>query len=238
MYVKDNKRNANRYRDFLKNKTVALVGPSWHTKGSNQVNLINSHDVVVRINLGFRVVSNKVKKDIGKRTDILYSSLARYFFSKKVFTIKSLIKMSRSISWISCAFPLGRSGGLSRLSKINQRIKNPIPVHVMDRKSFKFVKNEVVGNLPNYKPSTGILTIYDLLQYDIKKLYITGINFYNIDSVGKRKSYYSSYMDGFLFIDPRKAHHKMKQEIVLMKYLYKKDKRIVCDNILETLLME
>ena len=87
----------------------------------------------------------------------------------------------------------------------------------MDIEPFNFIKKKIRAKL-----STGILTIYDLLQYDIKKLYITGISFYNTDIVGKK--------NGVLMTNG------MKREIALMKSLYRDDRRIVCDDVLNELL--
>ena len=60
--------------EFLKNKSVALVGPAKYMSGSNYGVEIDSHDVVVRINRGIESIKS-YGDDIGKRTDIYYSCL-------------------------------------------------------------------------------------------------------------------------------------------------------------------
>lgn len=60
--------NKKKYAKFLSNKKVVLVGPAWDTKGMGQGKLINSYDVVIRMNNGV-FFTNKLKNDLGNRTD-------------------------------------------------------------------------------------------------------------------------------------------------------------------------
>ncbi len=66
----DNKKIIIKYANFLKNKKVALVGPAHHLKWTEQHDLIESYNIVVRMNVGFRF-PEKLQKDMGERTDIL-----------------------------------------------------------------------------------------------------------------------------------------------------------------------
>ena len=58
----------------MREKTVALVGPALYMAGVGLGNEIDSHDIVIRLNRGMEPVSN-YSKDVGTRTDILYSCL-------------------------------------------------------------------------------------------------------------------------------------------------------------------
>ena len=87
------------YKKYLKNKRVALVGPAWHTKNSNQRGLIESYDVVVRINDGF-LFAKKFKNELGKRTDIIYISLSSLHFKQKIFTKNKLKRLKKSVEWM------------------------------------------------------------------------------------------------------------------------------------------
>ena len=65
-------------RDFwnlVSAKRVALVGPAGYLEGSNQGEFIDGHDLVVRLNRGI-IRDEKLAKDLGRRTDILYSCMA------------------------------------------------------------------------------------------------------------------------------------------------------------------
>ena len=165
---KDSKITSERYSRLLKGKKVILVGPAWHTKNTKQVDFINSYDIVVRMNNGSVIPPPKVREDIGDRIDIWYSSLSNYFFKKKIITTPFLNDLKeRKLKWICCSFPDRRSGGLSRLSKCN---KQKIPVHLVDSNYYNILYNKN----KKAKVTTGLVTIYDLLQFKIKELYIMG----------------------------------------------------------------
>ena len=51
----NNKRVRERMTRFLKNKRVALVGPASSVVGSQQQELLDSYDIVVRLNKAFPV---------------------------------------------------------------------------------------------------------------------------------------------------------------------------------------
>jgi hypothetical protein len=220
------------YCEFLKNKTVVLVGPAYHTKGTLQADVINSYDVVVRMNLSFRkFISAKLKRDIGNRMDVLYSALSPYYFHKKLFTPESFLDMKkRKIKWIVCTHVRPT---LSLLKKVNS--KSNIPVTIIQDKHYADIRSKTKTERKiSFKPSTGILTIYDILQYDIKKLYITGVSFYDTKLINKRRIYHSGYRDDLIY--KSKYNHNTPKEIKLMKKWYKDDERIYCDDVLKEIL--
>ena len=227
MLIQESKKVAKMYGKFLRNRTVVLVGPSYHTKGTKQVDIINSYDVVVRMNIGFRVTSEKVRKDIGDRINVLYCGLSTYFFHTKLFSYESFKDMKkRGLKWIVCTH---QKGTINRLKKVNESSK--FSINIVPKKDYKYVRNKM-----KKKPSTGIVTVYNLLQYDIKKLYITGMSFYDIGAIKKRRSYYGGYQDNIIYIDKKKINHNMVRETGLMRDLYENDKRIECDEVLKEIL--
>lgn len=215
----------NDYSKFIKEKTIALVGPSWHTKGTKQKDLIESYDLVVRVNRGY-MIPDKIKKDIGKRTDILYCSLSEHYFEHKCFTKEGLKNINNKIKWICPTHSKEHRYNIERLKKNSKNIN--IKIHIVSKKYYKFIYDKV-----NKKLTCGIVAIYDLLQYDIKKMYITGFSFYDTKIIGKRRMYYSHYKyDGLKYHSKVFFAHNLKKELLFFKKLYDKDKRITCDNIL------
>ena len=81
--------------------------------------------------------------------------------------------------------------------------------------------------------SAGILTIYDLLQHEIEELYITGISFYDRQTVKVKnnKIYRSGYARRILS-KTACLKHDVKKEMKFFVKLCKNDKRIVCDDVL------
>ena len=62
------------YSHLLKNKTVAIVGPSSSVKVKGNGEKIESCDLVIRINQGIDHAKNN-SEYVGHRTDVLYNSL-------------------------------------------------------------------------------------------------------------------------------------------------------------------
>ena len=59
------------------NKTIAIVGSAGYLKDKGLGREIDAHDKVLRVNLNFQLI-DKYKKDIGKRTDIIYLCVRAY----------------------------------------------------------------------------------------------------------------------------------------------------------------
>jgi len=168
-----------KYCKILKNKRIALVGPSWHTKGMGYGKLIESCDLIVRMNLGY-IIPKKLQPDLGVRTDLLFSSLSKYYFTNKHFDKKKLMKMKKYLKCFCLTHHCIHKEGSRRLDIINQSVN--IPIHIIERSDYKHIHN-----ITKKKVTTGMITIYDLLKYSIKKLYIIGMSFYDIKVVGKKK---------------------------------------------------
>ena len=63
-----------KYKNLVKNKNVALVGPASSIAGSKNGELIDSHDIVVRLN--YAKIQNK--EDSGSKTNIIYYAINIY----------------------------------------------------------------------------------------------------------------------------------------------------------------
>ena len=219
----------NQYYDFLKDKRVIIVGPAWHSKNSKQKDFIEKYDVVVRMNAGSIIPTEKVVVDIGSRIDIWYCSLSGYFFNKEIITSKFLKELKqRGLKWISCPYVSKRAGGIRKLEKYN---KCSIPIHVVNHEYYKDLYS-----ISKTKITTGLVTIYDLLHFDIKELYLTGMSFYSTDVINKRKTYYSGYIKGVTYVNQKSVKHNFFNELKIFANIYKKYKKINCDDTLKQIL--
>ena len=63
------------YKSFLRNKRVAIVGPSSNTDGTKQCKLIESYDIVVRLNKTFNI-------SLRKQVDIKCLKIISFFFEQ------------------------------------------------------------------------------------------------------------------------------------------------------------
>ena len=170
-------------KELVEGKTVALVGPAGYMLNSELGREIDEKDVVVRINRGIESTEN-YPKDIGIRTDILYSCLIETAQQSGELNLEKWRDFYK-IKYIVTP-PHSDYHGISRSkqyhSMVNHRkvkkISNEIPIRIMEPK----FHTEIAKNV-KCKPNTGILAIFDLLQHNPKELYIYG---------------YSFYLDGFL----------------------------------------
>ena len=226
---KDSSAVNSQYCDFLKGKRVIIVGPAWHTKNSKQKKFIEKYDIIIRMNAGSVIPTEKVVMDIGSRVDIWYCSLSNYFFNKKIITVKFLKELKqRGLKWIACPYASKRAGGIRKLERYN---KCSIPIHIVNHKYYKDLHS-----MSKTKITTGLMTIYDLLHFDIKELYIIGMSFYNTDIIKKRRTYYSGYIEGVTYVNEKSDKHNFLKELEIFSKLYKKYDKINCDDTLKQIL--
>lgn len=212
------------YAEFVKDKRICLVGPAPHIINSKSRKLIDSFDLVCRIGKGF-IIQKELKEDIGTRVDILYNVLNDSEKGKRsagVLNIGELL--SKKLKWICSANPPYFKCKI-RNKKFEIKNNNRIPFHIINKEYYKEITKET-GKWIN----TGLAAIIDLLYYDIKELYITGITFF---SEKNKKYYYPQYRDPGLYLED--CYDREKQ-LNFIKKLYKKDKRIKCDKVLKKIL--
>lgn len=154
------------FREFLKGKTVVVVGPADHVNDGEK---IDSFDVVVRLNKGIELVEKNPEK-YGRKTNVVYCAETNcYGTINKVKNHKA--------DFIKFTFP-----------KIeNEDLVHPLGNHVIKSyKELQFDDNMLMTKKDEYldfekelqtRPNCGTLAIWDLLKYEIKSLYITGITF-------------------------------------------------------------
>ena len=177
-----------KFTPLLKGKKVAIVGPAKYMMGKGWGEEIEKHDVVVRINRGIES-TKKFPEDLGTRTDILYSCLIETHRNAgklnadelaDVYKIKHIVAPPHSDY-------KGISGGNTLHTLVNKttvkRIKKRLPLRIISSKFHtKFAKDI------KCKPNTGILAVYDLLNFDIKQLTVYGFSFYLDGFVDGQKS--------------------------------------------------
>ena len=216
------------YAKFLKNKKIVLVGPSPDMINNNKGELIDSYDIVVRINKGF-IIFKELEKDIGRRTDILYSSLNNKTpeFIEMVGDIRIENLLNKNIKWIcSTNFKNYKKGQINEKKFIEQN-RGRIPFHIMNNEYNLFIEENIKKRL-----FSGSYAIFDLISFDIKELFIIGLTFCKI--VDKEKGiYYYQYKDPNF--RPKEVHD-IDSQLDYFNKIYKEDKRIKCNKVLEKIL--
>lgn len=244
----------NNYNDYLKNKKVILVGPSDILNDKNDKNLglyINSFDIVVRMNNSYPVNINndKIKREVGNRTDILYHTGAintclRIASNKHKFGRIQLLK-NDGVKWLTSKRDNINGTDrdkyfMNKFIKINDlynaKINPPekIKIFSIHPSIIKELRQLLLGSDPNMST----LAIIHLLTFDIKSLDIIGCDFYSsgyhefytLPSHIKwnNKSKKLVRKDGKKRRKPRIPHNYGVQ-IELLLNIFKNDKRVNID---------
>jgi len=223
-----------KYAEYLKGKRVALVGPASTALGTGKGKYIDDHDVVVRINKQFWAW-DCWHDDIGSRTDVLYSCLVPTQTAGGIrLANKKFIRSQdyKFVVWGVMGKAMLREGFGSDLYSF-KTVKNflkvvggKFPVPVIDTEHWRKAYWGCKG-----KPNTGTNAIWDILRYDIKSLYITGLSFY-------RTGYIPKYRNGLE--NPKRAkkhiiassHASGENQLKYILSLIENDSRVVLDDFL------
>lgn len=158
--------------EFLKNKTVAIVGPANSLFDEEKGDYIDRFDIVVRINNSINNLNFELyQKYSGKKTTILFHGLDE---SPKVGCGKVTPTFWKKMGVEFVFYPLNEKkieGNLENYFYMNSR-------HLPIMQINKVFYQEIVHSLNNYRPSTGFAALYIILQAQFKELYITGFTFF------------------------------------------------------------
>lgn len=221
-----------KFRDFLENKKVIIIGPSPKLLEKEDGVFFDSFDVVCRIKKSFPVPPD-IEKNIGKRTDILITHLKMRSrlqdYDQNNFKKHKAAIFNKNLKFIY--FPLPRFEHFNRFYRVFTKsccdIKVPL-IHQETNDNLLKLRKE----LNNYDPTTGIAGILGLLDYNIKELYITGMDFQKDGFV----SYYKSSKEDKLCKERTKEVHNMNYELEFFKKLLKENSKIKIDDNLKKLI--
>lgn len=164
-------KNKLNYAEFLKNKRVAIVGPSKSSIGSDLGSVVDSYDVVVRLlpsSGNIQETIDKNYKDVGSKTDILYSN-----FDQLLLTSENISNFkSQGVRFVNCTRPISELGTIWLHSK-----------NLFDKMGMSYcpVKPEKYYNWSSTikcSPHKGFCTILDIMSYEVKEIYVIGFSFY------------------------------------------------------------
>lgn len=223
-----NRKVRDRLSKFLHNKRVVIVGPAASIVDTKQKALIDGYDVVVRLNKALPV-PNKLKPDIGSRTDILYNCMNPSDECGGAISVSVLKK--QNVKFLVGAYPPIEKIGNLRM-RLKRDIKEFFTKNRLRYQSFCYTdKGNFMKMWKQLKlPNTGVMAIIDLLRFDLKELYITGITFF-------KGGYYSQYRnyneEGILTHMKKFGLHKPDKQLKYMSQILANDKRVKMDQTLQ-----
>ncbi len=208
------------YDEYLSGKSVALVGPAPTViEVENNVDIINSHDIIVRLNRALPIHKDLINK-IGSRTEVLYNCLDEDPESGGYLHIPYL---AQQVDWIIGAYPL-KSPFKQNIVNFQSRNSGRINFDFFDLDYYEHLE-ESMGTRPN----TGILTMLDLLTRDIKRLYITGFTFFKGGYIRQYRDYTEEQV-----MNRMKTHgnHHQEPQFRYVKDLLLNDDRVMVDDFM------
>jgi hypothetical protein len=231
----------------LTGKKVILVGPAAYMQGSGLGEKIDKYDFIVRMNLSCPI-PERLKKDIGSRTDILYHLLMRRQHRARVSSFKMHdpieIKKwkSEGVKWVILKNDLAslakRGGDVMAFMK---SIKN-----VINWSNVSGYKYRRLTSRTRNAPNMGTIAIYHLLLSNLKSLHVVGCDFH-------QTGYYVGY-GGFnaqqaklgegggpcwgqgRVRPPRHRVHALRGQLDVLNQILKADKRLHIDEHLARVL--
>jgi hypothetical protein len=212
------------FHKFIEGKSIAIVGPSNSIVGRKLGNYIDKHDLIVRLNKSLPIPKNRYI-DIGSRTEIIYNSLNTTDYPGEN-QIHPNFFYQHGIQYLCCSYPsiYPFKNDIMKFISLNRGL---IPFRYLDLELFQKLEN-----ILRTRPYTGTCAIVDLLKFNIKKLYITGLDFY-------ATAYYSEYRKLDKSETKQKRHnniHDAKPQIDLLRSLVLNDPRIEPDSVLDDIL--
>ena len=201
---------------ILKNKRIALVGPSPHLIGSAIGDQIDQYDLICRVN---EVHPTGYEKDYGDRTDIVFHNCGTRFidtFGDRLVT-KSII--SKYLKCVIC--PCVKSQGSDNWRTWPGEYQSPVTTNFQKINIFNIPFYWIGMNNYRYiydlfgtEPNAGQTAIVMLLEHQVAELLITGFSFYaqgNTPSLSHRPGHTNKGLEQELIGDPGHAQSPQRR---------------------------
>jgi hypothetical protein len=207
-------------KHIIEGKRIALVCPGTSLLNLGEGSLIDSYDIVVRINQKFKLSHDK-EKDYGSKGDILIGSFNNINI-KECENNYNYIKSFKHIVGVMPSYNYQ-----PKINFFNKMKKDGLNcTRLNDRYIYKVFKE--VGTVVN----SGLMGIIFLMNYNIKELYVTGLTFYNMGNFGDiYHNEYKNSVEKFGQVSDKNSHdhkiHKQLPQIEYFKSLYKQKKEII-----------
>jgi hypothetical protein len=201
------------FAEYISGKRVCIIGASDSLLKQDQRELINSYDVVCRINWGYPVAES-ILPYTGGRCDVIYHLMKVGIASDRDLMRRAV---ADGVKWVVSVQPEEKD----LYKTFRELSKDIINSRAVDKETRMGLHDRINGS-----PNTGQVAILDLLKFGITELYVTGFDFY----VGL-------YHEGYGFHAPHAGKrfplkHDQPKQFQLFMELCNRDKRIKLDSVL------
>jgi hypothetical protein len=225
-------------KDIFKGKRVAIIGAADSALNTGLGEFIEGFDVIVRVNRGpFLIADEQWKKDIGSRTDVLFSydNLAKYdaAVGDKIFKLMVEQKVKHLI--IVKLWHKADGGYIYQfLKNFYKKLSKDLKIYFYNKEQRKKILKLYNGNIP----TTGLAAIYAILQSEAKECYITGFTFFKTEYMAGYRDNAKSKEHVLKYINEAGLHN-IDVEWKLFKEMYNSGNyNIVLDKFLQAVITQ
>jgi len=223
------------YNNFLKDKRIAIVGPSKHALLKQDGKSIDNYDVVIRLKWMPIENNNPFSAFIGDKTDVMYSSAINDSSDFKVLS-QNGVRYSRH--------PVGKES-----VKPSFNVLENVFVRSYSSEEYSFLLKEYasqnghcdnkIKNINSKSPDTiwpqlGLNAIMEAIASDAREVYITGFTMYHGGGHMLQKNKPAEHNKTIV-----EKHNGMLEILMLLdivEHSGQNDKRIVLDSTLSMIL--
>jgi hypothetical protein len=234
------------YGEYLEGKRVVLVAHGSYLVGSENGSLIDSYDVVARLNDSIPI-PEELKPDIGTRCDILYSSMSPYFRLTSEKDTKSVSDLGikvicRPIPLQMDWMPRFRIGKFDLTLWKDKLVEILQDVDVCVRVSGKEPWHKRTKEVRNGRlPLTGMTALWDLLEFGVAEVFMIGFNFFQEGTYSQYPQFPKTEEELEKWNEStglyRGRHHILYPQMVHLETLSRRDKRIKFDEHLARIIL-
>lgn len=181
------------YYDYIRGKSVVIIGPADYLRGQNRGSYFDSFDIIVRLNKSYPVNSQD-RIDLGSRTNIRYHNACTR--EEQGGSLKLEFAKESQLKYISSIFPRHLSYFDNDIKLLENEIrKTDVKLHTFTDLEQYLTFHSALETRPN----AGVAAIIDLINYNPAKLHISGFSFFNTPYLntyeGRRKSIPEDYQN-------------------------------------------
>ena len=231
------------FTKYLLNKKIIIVGPAEYLIGKKLGKFIDNFDIVIRIKKSFPI-NNNLSEDLGTKTNILLSSLKttkvkdinKKPYYQNNFENEDIIKMNEILNFVLFPYPTIID---PFLKFYNQYLVLTNINTILITGTNKFIEYQKFIKILDTTPTIFMCSLWYLLSYKFKEIYIIGITF-------QKDGYYKEYKTEEMFKAAQKRTlikkkekppiHDMCKEIFYFKNILEKDKRIKIDSYMNIII--
>ena len=211
-----------KFNDYLKGKKVVIVGPSPYLVGKKRGELIDSFDVVIRMNKGWKITPDRVK-DYGSKTDIRWHCMMEHPDNGGDFAIDDMLDYG--VEWLASQFPRNLDYFHYDNIKFEQKNNNKIKFHCFADLIYFLNIHRALETRPNVAPTA----IFELINYDIENVHLMGVTFF-------KDGWDKGYKEGEYKKERALEGHAQEAQIHLLKLILENEPKFTMDKEIETLI--